>query len=76
MAVSKFWSGACGDKVHEGGLDSLRLLLTLKSQNCQIRNNILDFTGLGNCWNEGKGIGGMVGTVSRLAFVKLESQGA
>ena len=36
--------------------------------------NILDRAGLGNCWNEGKGIGEMVGTVSRLVATRLESQ--
>jgi len=36
--------------------------------------NILDRAGLGNCWNEGKGMGEMVGTVSRLVATRLESQ--
>ena len=36
--------------------------------------NILDRVGLGNCWNEGKGIGEMTGTVSRLFASRLESQ--
>ena len=36
--------------------------------------NILDRAGLGNCWNEGKGVGEMVGSVSRLVTSGLESQ--
>ena len=36
--------------------------------------NILDRVGLGNCWNEGKGIREMVGTVSRLVATGPESQ--
>ena len=36
--------------------------------------NILDRAGLGNCWNEGKGIGERVGTVSRSVASRLESQ--
>ena len=36
--------------------------------------DILDRAGLGNCWNEGNEIGGMVGTVSRLVATRLESQ--
>ena len=36
--------------------------------------DILDRAGLGNCRNEGKEIGGMVGTVSRLVATRLESQ--
>ena len=35
--------------------------------------NILDRAGLGNCWNEGKGIRGMLRTVSRLVATRLES---
>ena len=36
--------------------------------------NIFDRVGLGNCWDDGKGIGEMVGTVSRLVATRLESQ--
>ena len=36
--------------------------------------NIFEHVGLGNCWNEGKGIGEMVGTVYRLVASRLESQ--
>ena len=38
--------------------------------------NISDRAGLGNCWNEGKGIGGMVGTVSRVVPSRVEYQEA
>ena len=38
--------------------------------------NILDRDGLCNCWNERKGIGGMVGTKSRLVAAGQESQEA
>ena len=36
--------------------------------------NILDGARFGNCRNEGKGIGGIVGTVSRLGGTRLESR--
>ena len=38
--------------------------------------NILDCAGLGNCFNEGKEIGEMVGTVSRLVATKLDISGS